>query len=165
MIGKNEETDEQDDKGVACLLMPTFALPLLVPNVLVAEIVVNVSVRADRQVPGLVGWIQWRGVEVPLVDFDCFQGEKDLTLAESSARVAVFHAVNDQSNYLFYGIRLSGNPRLVKVMRSQISEESADESLFMGCLVDLDGVEAVLPDLQALEQALTKISEKILKQA
>ncbi len=159
MTSQSEELESSVDEGgeVACLLLPTLALPVLVPNVVVAEVLLSVAIQKEDQFPWLLGWTQWRGVEVPVLSYESLQDEERSVADNAFAKVAVFHSMNPEGAFLFYGVRLAGNPKLMAVAAHHVGEEGELGDSMLGTAAEVDGLEVVIPDLTSLEKKLKEV--------
>lgn len=139
---------------IACLLLPTTGRQLLLPNVTVAEVVVdNEIVAAPSGSPEWrVGAVSWRGQMVPVIAFEGLNGQ---AVPRAPSQIAILSGISAQRDLPFYGIVIQGTPRLAKVKIAQLEDlEGASTGPVEFLQVRYAGDLAVIPDLDALEAQL-----------
>lgn len=148
------QTNIQDT--VRTLIIPLAGRNLLLPNVAIAEVIPYIRPRAIAGGPEwLLGAISWRGLNIPLISFDRLHGQ-DAAGALAQARIAVFNSVQADSGLSFYAVVTAGIPQLKRVTTEALQEvpgEAADGVLSQ---VKLGDIQAVIPDLAALESAVAE---------
>lgn len=143
--------------------LPTFWVPmqqksLLVPQVSIAEVVASAELTPVDQAPAwLLGRLEWRGQSLPVLSFERANGQ---TLAPDSpgARLAVFNALGEHSELRFYGVRIQGIPRLLKLNDAEVREDSLARigaAERMAVITQLG--KASIPDLDYLEQLIATL--------
>ncbi len=148
-----------DNQEVYSLMIPTVRGNILLPNSNVAEIVpfsnVELFDESSEKPEWFLGHLLWRGQEIPLISIDVIRGEAD-PQANKRSRVAVAHTLNASSQLPYIAIVVQGIPRLSHVRADNIQSvqvESLSDAVKMR--VNVDGVEASIPDLDKLEEMLT----------
>ncbi|HEX6592813.1 MAG TPA: chemotaxis protein CheW [Moraxellaceae bacterium] len=139
---------------IACLLLPMTGRQLLLPNVTVAEVVVdNEVVAAPAGSPEWrVGAVSWRGQMVPVIAFEGLNGQ---AVPRESRQIAILNGISAQRDLPFYGIVIQGTPRLAKVKIAQLEDlDGASTGPVEFLQVRYAGDLAVIPDLDALEAQL-----------
>lgn len=131
---------------------------LLVPNTAVAEIVHYTDPQpADNAPDWLLGTMEWRGLRLPVISFQHAAGDAS---GEPGAtrRIAVINGVHNDNSLQFYAMVIEGNPRLVNIGAESISTRADGESaqLQLQQVTVNDVIDAVIPDLSALEQLITR---------
>lgn len=137
---------------VPSLLIPMHGRPWLVPNIVVAEIIP--LRQPDRPGGGpewLLGVLNWRDEDVPLVSFEKLNDTGKVSIGQD-ARIAVIN--NITGNVKFYAVLIQGIPRLAKVTNEELVEEPVDTGPAEAKYVQLGGELAVIPDLDAIERAI-----------
>jgi chemosensory pili system protein ChpC len=138
---------------IPSLLVPMQGRPLLVPNILVAEVIaLRQPDRPGKGAEWLLGWLNWRDAEVPLISFERINDSGKPYIGED-ARIAVLNTVSGKTR--FYALIVQGIPRQVKVARDDLVEEPVDSGPAEAMYVQVGGDLAVMPDLDAIERALT----------
>ena len=139
---------------VASLIIPLEKYNLLVPNASVAEIVPHVDTEKTEDSPEWVaGNIVWRNLSLPCISYEKLIGQLEGNIAEGD-RIAIFNTVSDSFGKRFYGMSISGIPRLARVIETEIVEEEAEKSVFEKMHVKVNGEACIIPDLEAIEKLL-----------
>lgn len=148
-----EETPEQ----VTSLLVPMQGRPWLIPNILVAEVIgLRHPDRSATSGPGwLLGWINWRDVEVPLISFEAMNEAGQPQIGQE-ARIVVLNTITGKNR--FYAMVIQGIPRTVKVEDDDLVEEPVDAGPVEDRSVQVGGDLAVMPDLDAIEEQLAGLN-------
>ena len=139
------------------LIIPLAGQPLLLPNVAVAELAgYRLSQAASGGPAWFLGWTQWRDQKVPLIDPEVLLGQPQASEPQVP-RTLILNAVGERQGVSFIGMRIAGIPRSKKVLRGEI-EAAGAPSQFISQPVRLAGEqqELLIPDLQAIEQALAQ---------
>lgn len=140
-------------KIIACLYLPVNQQQLLLPNVSVAEVVGYQAPEVALDKPDyFLGYVTWRGIKIPLISYELANGQNVNKLTTNS-RIAVINSIGEHHEALpFFAILTQGIPRLVKVASDLIkpikghTTNKAEVSS-----IQLDGEEAIIPDLPYLE--------------
>ncbi|MEH6548665.1 MAG: chemotaxis protein CheW [Pseudomonadales bacterium] len=135
------------------LLLPVGERNLLVPNVALAEVIPMPPIQRLDDMPNwFLGTIGWRELEIPLVSFLAINDEP-FSHAASDIRVAVFNGCQDGEKMPFYGIALSGMPRVTHASEEDITlvKNATKGSAENMSVAMADGTEAVIPDLDYIE--------------
>lgn len=150
----SEQAPAQEIRGV---LLPLKTGQLLLPNTSVAEVIGlrDPEQQGDAERPWLMGWFNWRHQTLPLVDFDRVLGERE-SAVNTRARIAICHATGGNPKLPYIGLKLQAIPHLVRVTEEVIALPEGEVALppMTLCQLQLNGREAWIPDLEALEQAL-----------
>jgi len=129
---------------------------LLLPNATIAEVLSYAPPEPVAAAPGwLLGRIRWRGWQLPLLSFSRFAGLADEEGGLGS-KVVVLKALGGDPRRPYFALLTQGFPRLVTVTEAALTRLESQDGLPDGVLarVRLNENEAVIPDLEALEQAL-----------
>jgi chemosensory pili system protein ChpC len=148
--------------------MPNRGFRLILPNTSVAEIVTWQQPQPQHTTNSdwLLGFFEWREQRLPLLSIhiaDQIPAEGQQTFS----KIAVLNTVSENLGFTYYGIALCGIPKLVRVDREEISicNVQPDPSIIPAALtlrapgtkVTLDGEEAWVPDLDYIEQQITRL--------
>ena len=146
--------ENQNVTEIPSLLIPLVGRVLLLPTVTVAEMVPFRTPQAEPDSPDwYMGAFIWRDQAVPLLSFEVINGEA-LPSFNSDCRVAVLNNTGVSDNLPYFAIGTQGIPRLARVSASEINQlESSDKKQFELMHVSIAGEKAVIPDLDALENA------------
>lgn len=137
---------------IPSLLIPMHGRPWLVPNIVVAEIVP--LRQPDRPAQGpewLLGWIDWRDENIPLLSFEKLNDSSQVTIG-ADARIAVINTITGKLK--FYAVIIQGIPRQSRIGKEDLVEEPVESGPAEAMYVQMGGDLAVIPDLDAIEQAL-----------
>lgn len=141
---------------VPSLAVPVAGFNLLLPTVSVAEMVPYrksrfLAVTSEEQIEGYIGRYEWRDQQVPLLSFEELNG---LPRGEVSGynQVAIINATGVDNRLAYVAVIAQGIPHLVRVTPDAIQPYSeAPELPYVKMTVIVDGQEAVIPDVAALE--------------
>lgn len=147
--------------SVRTLIIPLQGRNLLLPNVAVAEVIPYSRPRAVADAPDwLLGAIGWRGLNIPLISYDRLQGVHNEG-ALGQARIAVINAVRPDGGLQFYALVTTGIPQLKRVNAESIQELSADAGEGLLSQVQIGDIQAVIPDLNALESVVAECWQQV----
>ncbi|MBA3980961.1 MAG: chemotaxis protein CheW [Alcanivorax sp.] len=142
---------------IASLLIPMQGRPWLLPNIAVAEVIpLRQPDRPGHGSEWLLGWINWRDQDIPLLSFERLNESGQVTIG-AEARIAVLNSVT--GNIGFYAVVVQGIPRQLKVNRQDLVEEPVDTGPAEAMYIQLGGDLAVIPDLDAMEQAVSGLRQ------
>lgn len=140
------------------LIIPVGGDPLLLPNAAVAEITAYKPAQTVNDTPDwLAGLFEWRGIKVPLIDFEQMCDEQDTP--GNFKRVAIFNSLGGNKRLPFFAIATQGIPRLIKVNDSILTAtpgENAEQGPVRKSVM-LNGEPARIPDLDQMEKSLLDI--------
>jgi len=147
--------EQEQPEQVTSLLVPMQGRPWLIPNILVAEVI---GLRQPQQSTGgpdwLLGWLNWRDVLVPLISFETMNDAGQPQIGEG-ARIVVLNTITGRNS--FYAMVIQGIPRTVKVESDDLVEEPVDTGPVEAVSVQVGGDLAVMPDLDAIEEAVADL--------
>jgi len=143
---------------ISSLFIPVTHNNLLLPNAAVAEIIDYVPPEPVSGTPAwFLGYVQWRGVQLPVLSYDLINGHEAGALSPR-ARIAVINSIGEQHKSLpFFALLCQGIPRLVKVQQEEISEQEQPGGPADQMLVRVSGEDAAIPNLEFLARQLTEI--------
>ena len=138
---------------IDCVSINTRQSNLLVPMPAIAEIILNQQLIDDEEKPQwMCGWIKWRNLTIPLIDFAALQQAKPYADFGSSTRIVELNSLVEGHEHRYYAIICKGFPHTVRV-----EEDSAlsaqDEVEIATCIslsFDLDGQHLDLPDFEEI---------------
>ena len=137
------------------VLIQVTGSKLLLPNASITEVLSFASPEKIAEAPDwLLGKIQWRGWQLPLISFACFSGG-EVETGGIGSKVIVLKALGGDSKRPYLALLIQGFPRLVTVTEDRLTAITEHETLRNGVLshVQLDEQDALIPDLLALEKA------------
>lgn len=145
----------------------TYVVPLqksgvLVPNATVAEIIPYEPLQRVQDTPDwFLGYLGWRGVQVPVISFEMLTVERGSfsLVSVSSACLVVLKTVSGASDFSFFAMVAQAEPKLVAI--------TADELFAVDEPADQTEVERVgygdevvsIPDLDYIESRLAGVLE------
>lgn len=144
------------------MLLPMNGYNLLVPGVVVAEIVTFVTPEEEHDEdapPWFLGTIYWRNQRVPLVSYEALTGGPR-PLMSPYCRIAVVNKTGLSQQLDFFALLLQSTPRLLRLTAEDITpddEKPVDTGQKLH--VKVSGEEAIVPDVQYVEQAVINYLE------
>ena len=147
---------ERDEDTVRCLALPIVGGQLLVPNALVAEVFAAEDVTpADGGPAWLLGSVTWRGRILPLVCMEAAVGGAPLEAGRRS-KVVVMNAFTASAPLENFAVLVQGIPHQVLATDHTVQLETTANGVrpFVAADLRVDGEEAFVPDMDAVEKAL-----------
>lgn len=140
-----------NDQRLATFWVPMQQKSLLVPQVAIAEVIANADLRCDSEAPAwLLGWLDWRAQSVPVISYELANGQS-LAADSSGTRLAIFNVLSAQNQALFFGLRIQGIPRLLRLSEAEVREDSLAHRAPMQRMAVITQLgKASIPDLDAL---------------
>lgn len=116
--------------------IPTFILPLqksnlLVPNATVAEIIPYEPLQRMQESPDwFLGFLGWRGVQVPVVSFEMLSVKRGSfsLVSVSSASLVILKALGGHPDLRFFAVVAQALPRLVRITENELFETGEDQA-------------------------------------
>ena len=153
--------DKQDAvEKIDCLAVNIGQSQLLVPMPAVAEIVLNQApITSDKLPDWVAGWIEWRHLNIPLIDFTAVQLNRAASDFGASTRILVLNSFSEGHSHRYYAIMTNGFPHTVSVEASTDMTSKGAEDLGNCVKIDLavQGEDLLLPDFQEIEGYLKQI--------
>lgn len=136
-----------------CVMVPVTGRQLLLPNVSIAEVVDYASTNtAGGDRPWLLGWLDWRGRNLPVISYDAANGQTPAIPTGSRGRVIVLNTIGEHHQQLpFLALVTQGIPSQARLSAEQLSEIAGDTGPADLMLVDIEGDNAFIPNLEYLE--------------
>jgi chemosensory pili system protein ChpC len=148
----------QAENIVRSQIITLNGINLVLPNTCIAEVINYTEPTPVEDAPDwYLGNILWRGIAIPIVSFET-ANEVPSANHSGSVRIAVLNGVSGEEKLPFYGIIIQGIPRLVTLKESDIRQKDhIDQELpLILSQVDMDDMDAVIPDQVKIEDMLTK---------
>ncbi len=148
-----DRTHEQ----IKCVLLTLQSENVIVPNAAIAEIIPSRDVAEIENAPEwLLGKMNWRGVDVPLVSFEVaggFEGK-----VSTSTQIAVLYSMQKDSAYPYIGVAISGVPHVSVFNRDQIKpdEYAEDNHPMVAQKIRVNGAAASILDIEAMEEMVAQ---------
>lgn len=136
---------------------------ILMPMSAVAEIILNQPVTPDKQSPAwMFGWINWRNLDIPLIDFAALQASQEAKDFAGSTRILVLNSLLEGHEQRYYAMVSQGFPHTLRIEEDSVLA-AQDEVALAPCIslnIDCDGQFLQLPDFQQIEDHLREIPTK-----
>lgn len=143
----------ENSQVLPCVLIPVTDRQLLLPNVSLAEIVDYAEpVRAEDGPDWLVGYLNWRGLDLPVISYDAANGGTAVSPDSHRGRVAVLNTISASHPEMpFLAMVTQGIPSQTKLSEPQIRESEGETGPADLMVVDVEGHTAYIPNLEYLE--------------
>lgn len=144
---------------VHCLMLPLHKEVAVLPNAAVAEIVqYSVPEKIESAPEWLLGNLLWRERQVPLVSFESIS-RGDVGKISTSSRIAILNTLNGNLDIPYVAIILQTLPSLQIVREKNINfkDSSNSDRQSVKAFVDINGVQALIPDIDEMESRLSAI--------
>lgn len=148
---QEEKTSELD-----CLLVPLKDRNLIMPNVTVAEVIpFSHLLTTNASTEWVLGRLDWRGILVPAICYEILNGQP-APAPNPDARFIIVNNASESRQQPFYAILVQGIPRLMHLQETDLQEvEAMGMGSFDQVAVNIEGVTAMIPNLELLEQYVT----------
>ena len=106
-----------DSFSVNCVMVPGKQINVLLPGVAIDEIVDNKKISHEEAgADWFVGFVEWRGVSVPVVSFDAMLGARVANSKKKGQRVLVLNPLPERGEASRLAILSEGNPKRLPLM-------------------------------------------------
>ncbi|MEQ5835818.1 chemotaxis protein CheW [Marinobacter sp. NFXS9] len=141
-----------------CVLIPVTDRQLLLPNVSIAEIVDYAEPEAaDGGPEWLIGYLNWRGLRLPVISYDAANGGQGARPDGARGRIAVLNTISDSHQAMpFLAMVTQGIPSQTKLAEPEIQQVYGDTGPADLMVVDVEGHTAYIPNLEYLESLAAK---------
>ena len=153
---------EQDGSVVRCLALPIAGEQILVPNAVVAEVVAADTVSPLSGDPAwLLGSLTWRGSVLPLVCMEAAVGGIRLE-AGARSKIVILKSLSAREPLENFAVLVQGIPHQVLATDHTVTLESPinDGRPFVAADLQVEGEQAFIPNLDAVEKALMDIVDR-----
>jgi len=117
----------EDTQIIKCVILTLRKENVIVPNALVAEIISVKDLEESEDLPQwLLGRMNWRGAEVPLLSFEAAGGEK-VAKVNLNTQAVVLYSVGKSGEEVevpYLGLVMSGVPHVSHFTREQVKSDS-----------------------------------------
>ncbi|WP_303289784.1 chemotaxis protein CheW [Marinobacter sp. SS5-14b] len=143
----------ENSQTLPCVMIPVSDRQLLLPNVSIAEVVDLNSTDAGTNTPDwLVGFLEWRGLNLPVISYDAANGGKLMIPGGNRGRIIVINTIGPKHEQLpFMALVTQGIPSQARLMEDQIRELEGQPGPADLMQVEVDGETAWIPNLEYLE--------------
>jgi chemosensory pili system protein ChpC len=137
---------------VRCLVVPAEPGILVIPSAAVAE-VVPLNLFQGSSTKDMLGYISWRGLDVPVYTMEGLTG-KEIPDFGKRSKACIFYPWKGSAKNKFFAIATNHDPRprLLGSEDIQASDDNYAENAFVKASFLFDGESAIIPDLQAISQ-------------
>jgi len=145
-----DKATEKEIESVRCLVVPADPGFLVIPSAAVAEIV-PLSVNDSLAEGSLLGFMSWRGIEVPVYSLEGMSGG-DVPEFGKRSKAFIFYPWKGAKKDLFFAIAIKHDPRPRLLSSDDIksNKEEQFDNEFISASFLYDGEIAVIPDLKAI---------------
>lgn len=139
------------------LLIPLRSERLVLPRICVAEVIRYHMPSGDEQPSGWFrGMIRWNNRAIPVISFEMLCGQA-FSITSGRTRLVVVNPL-DTAGCAHYGVLAEGFPQMVKVNREVVVLDSTYQvppNAPILCRISMLKEQALIPDLEAIEQRIT----------
>ncbi|HFC30159.1 MAG TPA: chemotaxis protein CheW [Oceanospirillales bacterium] len=129
---------------------------VLLPNAIIAEVVSYDDIKKVDNAPDwLLGNINWRGYDIPLICYETLSTGKNLD-GKITGRVAVIKALGDIEKMPYFAMLVEGVPRLQLVTQGdlQVHEMEDEENNAIASRVTIAEDMSEIPNIRYIEHIL-----------
>jgi len=144
---------KDNSQTLSCVMIPVSRRQLILPNVSIAEVVDYASGDAGAGAPDwLAGWLEWRGLNLPVISYDAANGGTLSVPGENRGRIVVLNAISDSNKKLrFMALITQGIPSQVRITEDQVKQLNGENGPADLMQIEVDGETAWIPNLDYLE--------------
>ena len=148
-------TDELAHSPFATMFLPLQMDGLLVPDSMVAEVVVAGHISQKLKSPEwYIGAIHWRGRNIPLISFESLNGASTVS-PEQVQHVAVLNGTADHGHLPYYAVVLKELPSLIAISDGDIEvHEGRPRGRAEAMSIAVRELTAGIPNIEWVEQHL-----------
>jgi chemosensory pili system protein ChpC len=137
---------------IRTLLAPVSGGQVILPGSVVAEVVSYQSPVQNAGAPvWLLGGINWNNWNIQVVSFAMLAGLSKKEVPGTRTRILIVKSLSESTRVPYFGILISGVPRLAKVSDNTLTEPKKLSDF--PCVfreVTIDGEQALIPDMDEL---------------
>ncbi|MBS8239835.1 chemotaxis protein CheW [Marinobacter lipolyticus] len=143
----------ENSQTLSCVIIPMNGRQLLLPNVTIAEVVDYASSDAGANTPEwLVGHLNWRGLELPVISYDAANGAALTIPGDNRGRIVVLNTIGDRHQQVpFMALVTQGIPSQARLTDEQIRTLDGETGPADLMQVEVEGDTAWIPNLEYLE--------------
>jgi|SRR5690554_1068119 len=142
-----------NSQTLSCVMVPMDGRQLLLPNVTIAEVVDYANATTEADMPDwLVGYLDWRGLQLPIISYDAANGGKAPASNGNRGRIIVLNIIGDHHKDLpFIALITQGIPSQARLTEEQIRKLDGKAGPADLMEVEVDGENAWIPNLEYIE--------------
>lgn len=155
----------KDTQLIKCVIFTLRKENVIVPNALVADIISVKDVQTTEHTPEwYLGFLNWRGVDVPLLSFESAAGHGVAKVNLNTQAVVLYGVgqggVADENAYL--ALVMSGVPHVSDFSREQIKSDDAeiDGHPMVAQKVRINGARVSILDVDAMVEMASKVTAR-----
>ena len=143
----------ENNQTLSWVIIPMNGRQLLLPNVTIAEVVDYASSDAGANTPEwLVGHLNWRGLELPVISYDAANGAALTIPGDNRGRIVVLNTIGDRHQQVpFMALVTQGIPSQARLTDEQIRTLDGETGPADLMQVEVEGDTAWIPNLEYLE--------------
>ncbi|MDP4547758.1 MAG: chemotaxis protein CheW [Marinobacter sp.] len=143
----------ENSQSLSCVMVPVSDRQLLLPNVSIAEVVDLNNTKTDRGTPDwLIGFIDWRGLNLPVISYDAANGKELMVPGDNRGRIIVINTIGPHHNQLpFMALVTQGIPSQTRLTESEIKKVDTQPGPADLMQVEVEGEAVWIPNLEYLE--------------
>jgi chemosensory pili system protein ChpC len=152
-------TQRKQFETVHSLLLPLNKELLLLPNAAVAEVIAYSEPEQLNGAPDwLLGMMSWRERRIPLISFESIS-DGEPGRSHKNCRIAILNTLNGNDRVPYIAVLMQGLPSLqvVRPNSIQYTDKPSAPRQSIKAYVNLNGVAALIPDLDELEKRIQNI--------
>jgi len=144
---------KENSQSLSCVMIPVSDRQLLLPNVSIAEVVDFNSTDAGASTPEwLVGFLDWRGLTLPVISYDAANGGTLTVPGDNRGRIIVLNTIGESHQQApFMALVTQGIPSQARLVEEQIRKLDGEAGPADLMQVEVDGEAAWIPNLEYLE--------------
>jgi len=145
----------EDTQIIKCVILTLRKENVIVPNALVAEIISVKDLEESEDLPQwLLGRMNWRGAEVPLLSFEAAGGE-EVAKVNLNTQAVVLYSVGksgEEAETPYLGLVMSGVPHVSHFTREQVKSDSEalESHPMIAQKVRINGASVSILDIDAM---------------
>jgi chemosensory pili system protein ChpC len=130
---------------------------ILLPNAIIAEVVSIKELTEMEDSPlWLLGSIDWRGYQIPVVDYEVLVTNKKIVDNNKSNRVAIIKSLTNDADLPYFALISNGVPRLQLITQGdlQVHENEGNESNAIASKVTIQDELTEIPNIRYIVHSL-----------
>jgi chemosensory pili system protein ChpC len=149
---------DNDQAIIRAILAPLAEGSILVPNNVVAEVIeFTTPVPYEHGPSWLLGEMEWKGWQVPIISFAALSGARERDTVSSASRILIIKTLTEEVSLYYVGILIKGLPKLKKLPPGSLQTLSeGDDAPVIFCRVTLEDQTAMIPELDALTRCIAE---------
>jgi len=144
----------QTAQFVHCMLIPLSQHYLLLPNSSISEVIPKTGISAETDSQSWLDFIEWQQQRIPVVHLEQLLKDEPTPLS-STNKLCIINGINSDAGISSYAIPCTGSPQLITLNQAALRLTHDDNnSPYLHCQIKISNKVALIPNLDALEQAI-----------